>query len=260
MKKIILLCFLLCLIPIQGVEAQSLSPVFRKDYEGAAVPFSGSGLTNRLYNEVIEAFDVEISEDFVLEAMERNNRYPALVPIEDEGVMVGFFSGIDDNRDLIYINQYILPNPSLDFNTFVNLVHLVDLSISEEDLREVYDPWVEDSTQADRVDLLDHSFDASHHPYHNYDYIEVTYHFPLSLYINADTVNLASSFYDPDGDFPDIFSPDYEGEEVFVNRAYINRILDQLSQTFGFELTEDHLDAWGNTVYYYPSEMATLAV
>lgn len=256
MKKIILLCFLLSLIPIQRAEAQSLSPVFRKDYEGAAVPFSGSGLTNRLYNEVIEDFEVEISKDFVLEAMERNNRYPALVPIEDEDVMVGFFSGMDENRDLIYIYQYILPNPSLDFDTFVSLVHLVDPTISEANLREVYAPWVEDSTSTDKIELSGHSFDASHHRHHNHDYIEVSYHFPLSLYNNADTVNLTNSFYDLEGDFPDIFSPDYEGEEVFVDRAYINRILDQLSQTFGFELTEDHLDAWGNTVYYYPSEMA----
>ena len=39
MKKIILLCFLLSLIPIQRAEAQSLSPVFRKDYEGAGCAF-----------------------------------------------------------------------------------------------------------------------------------------------------------------------------------------------------------------------------
>lgn len=39
---------------------------------------------------------------------------------------------------------------------------------------------------------------------------------------------------------------------------YINKLLYELQQTFGFDLTENHLSAWGGTVYFYPTELTEL--
>lgn len=70
--------------------------------------------------------------------------------------------------------------------------------------------------------------------------------------------NLVSSLHDANRPQPNIYSEDWGDEEAYVNRPYLNRILDQIARDWGWQVSQDHLKTAGGTLYYYPEELAEL--
>ncbi|MGO4936526.1 hypothetical protein ACTQ54_02645 [Fundicoccus sp. Sow4_H7] len=262
MKKILLIILMSFGLNITHVNAQSYSAVFNADYDGKSIPFSYDGLSNRLAYEVLTAFDLELSQELMSLTVDPTKSSAVTVPLNlPINATVGFHSGINNRGDGFYIYQTIRADDLLDFETISTLLEIVDPSINFEDWETFYDQWAKEPDKNHNQTIENHEAYATTLNDANNDHVlffETRFNFPLSMFDDDNLVNLVGSWYDSDLGLGDIYSEDYEGETVYVNRAYINRILDQLEQLFNLETSEAHIRSWGNSVYFYATELAEL--
>lgn len=258
-KRSIIWLLLLSLVGGPSVSAQTLPAVLLEDFAGQAVPHTSSGLINRLIGEVMTAFNLESSDGMFLDDTEGESRFQVTVPI-DEDVSVSFYTGQSTHEAGFFIYQQVASHEPVAFDRLRRLVELVDASISEEDLQEVYDQWLEDLAGTQTLQLGNHVVTTYPIEKEGQELVafEVLYEYFNSVFEDEAVEDRVTTFYDASGEFTNIYAPDYADnqEEVFVNRVFINRILQELSQTFGFDVSPEHLTTMGNTVYYYPEELA----
>lgn len=261
MKRLILsLVMCVALLTLPSGSAQTLPAVLLEDYAGQAVPHTSSGLVNRLVSAVLTEFDIESSEEMFVDSREGDSRFQVSIPLDEAGLSVSFYAGQSTEADNFYIYQQITSEEVADFETVQRLVRLVDVSLSEEALQAVYDQWLAALDESQEFELGEHvvSTYVVEEAGQSLHAFEVMYQYSNAVFEEAGVQDVVTTFYDNSVAFPNIYAEDYAGnqEEVFVNRVFINRILHEIQQSFGFNLTEAHLTAMGNTLYYYPEELA----
>lgn len=259
-KRSIACLLIVCLNGLPIISAQNLPAVMMENYEGTAIPHTSSGLINRLIGAVMTEFDLESADQMFVNEEEGESRFQVEIPLNSDGLAVSFSAGESTHEAGFYIYQRIASEEAVDFETLELLVQLVDNSIPEEELQAAYDQWLTDEEGKQQFTLGNYMVDTYTFMEADKEFMafEIRYEYYDEVFEADGVQNIVTSFYDQATEFPDIYAVDYadKTEEAFVNRVYINRILHELSQTFQFELSEEHLTAMGSTVYYYPQELA----
>lgn len=259
LRRLFVCLFMLCFITIPSIEAQILPAVLLEDFEGQAVPHTSSGLINRLISAVMSEFSLEGSSEMFLDDSAGESRFQVEISLDD-AMSVSFYTGESTHEAGFYIYQQIASEEAPDFETFQRLINLVDEAISEGELQEAYDRWLDEPEEKQNFILGDHMVYTEVNEITGKELMtfEVMYEYDNTVFEEDAVQNMVTTFYDDSKEFPNIYAQDYANnqEEVYVNRVFINRILHELSRTFGFEISTDHLSAMGNTVYYYSAELA----
>lgn len=260
LKRSIMFILMLCFIGLPRISGQTLPNLLMENYEGKAIPHTSSGLTNRLITQVMTEFDIEGSKEMYLDQRDGESRFQVEIPLGEDGLSVSFYTGKSTHGQGFYIYQKVASEKVADFETIHRLVNLVDESLSEEAIQEAYDQWLMDLSGTQNFILGGHAVNTYNYIEDEKEYLafEVMYEYFDTVFEDESVQNIVTTLYDDSTEFPNIYAKDYADnqEEVYVNRVFINRILHGISQTFGFELGEEHLTAMGNTVYYYPEELA----
>lgn len=262
MKKVIIFLILLSFLNVTPVNAQDYSHIFSADPSNNAMPFTHSGLVNRIIAKLISTFDVEMTDYFLSESSTSSSGFTVPLPSIESDLYDTVWAGTEG--DELYIYQRLESFDKIDFDTLLTIVQVVEPNINSDELQDFYDDWLDHPEESFETTINGHEFTSYGQNNSNNindlaTFMEIRFNFHTSMFNDNNLVNLSESFYDPAKEFPDIYTTEDSAEEVFVERLYINRILDQIQQTFNFDLTAEHLSAWGNTVYYYPTELATLA-
>lgn len=262
MKKIISCLILLSFISPLCVQAQTMSSIFDADPSYNARPYSHSGLTNRIIEEIKATFNIDSNEEFLSEFHAHSAGPTVTIPTKnDANLSITVWDGMEG--DELYIYQRLSSNKVIDFNTFLTLIQLIEPNINSEDLQSFYNQWQAQLDENHKASIKGHEFQSyglNHpsNPNQHVNQIEIRFNFPLTTFEDEGLTNLSGSFYDSTKEFPSIYDYSNSDATVYVDRMYINNLLYELQQTFGFDLTESHLSAWGSTVYFYPTELVEL--
>lgn len=261
-KKIISCLILLCLIRPLCVQAQTMSSIFDADPSYNARPYSHSGLTNRIIEEIKSTFNINSNEEFLSEFHAHSAGPIVMIPTKnDANLSITVWDGMEG--DELYIYQRLSSNKVIDFNTFLTLIQLIEPNMNSEDLQSFYNQWQAQLDENHKASINGHEFHSyglnhSSNPNQHVNQIEIRFNFPLTTFKDEELTNLSGSFYDTTKEFPSIYDHSNSDATAYLDRMYINNLLYELQQTFGFDLTENHLSAWGGTVYFYPTELAEL--
>ena len=261
-KKIISCLILLSFIIPQYIQAQTMSSIFDADPSYNARPYSHSGLTNRIIEEIRSTFNIDSMEEFLSEFRTHSAGPTVTIPTENnDNLSITIWDGIQD--DELYIYQRLSANEVIDFDTFLTLIQLIEPNMNSEDIQSFYNQWQAQLDENHEASINGHEFQSyglsnPSNPDQHVNQIEIRFNFPLNTFEDKELTNLSGSFYDSTKEFPNIYDHSDSDATVYLDRMYTNKLLYELQQTFGFDLTENHLSAWGSSVYFYPTELAEL--
>lgn len=250
MKRLMNLLVSLTLLSVNTVMAQSPSELFTDDYQGTARPFTASGFQNRWMETMLAKYDLSLDD------LKTEELY-SYFELTDE-LRVAFEEAFV-SEDHVIFKLSILNNEKTDFETVMDLVRLFDTDIDEAALKAIHEEWLVGEKHYDTNQVGDHIVDTYNEAEGIGDAFIVRFTYPLEHFQNGEYPNLIGSLHDTNQTPPDLYAADEETDEtVYVNRLYLNRLLDQISQDFGWALSDDHLKTNGGSVYYYPQELAEI--
>lgn len=244
-----LLLLTLTLLGTNTGIAQSPSQLFSDDYQGESRPFTYSGFQNRWIETMMAEYNLSPSD------LKTEEMHPYF-ELEEELKVAFEESFISEDRVIFKLS--ILNNEKTDFETIMNLVRMFDTEIDEATLREIHEDWLTTTSHYATNQVGDHLVDTYNKDVGIGDAFIVRFTYPLTMFQNGEYPNLIESLHDANDTPPDIYADEETDETVYVNRLYLNRILNQLSQDFDWDLSEKHVKTAGGTVYYYPQELAEI--
>lgn len=249
MKKLMISLLLLTLMVPKMAQSQSLSDIFGHDYEGASRPFSHSAFQNRWIEWMLEEYDLELADL-------RQAEYYSYFEMAD-GTEVAFEESFVSDDQVIF-KLAIKGEDKADSDFISDQVELFDSEIDFNGLNDIYEEWTAGNQSYESYWLGDHMVDTYHEDAAMENAIVFRFYYPSDLFEKGDYPNLVSNLHDANRPQPNIYSEDWGDEEAYVNRPYLNRILDQIARDWGWQVSQDHLKTAGGTLYYYPEELAEL--
>lgn len=249
MKGLMGLFVSLTLLSANTAMAQSPGELFSDDYQGEARPFTNSGFQNRWLETMMTEYDLNLNDL----KMEERYSYFELT----DGVKVAFEESFI-SEDQVIFKLSILNDDKTDFERIMNLIRVFDTEIDETALKDIHEEWLAAEKHYSTYQVGDHLVDTYHEDVGIGDAFIVRFTYPLELFQKGEYPDLIESLHDANQTPTDLYTDEETDETIYVNRLYLNRILDQLSQDFGWELSDDHLKTSGGTVYYYPQELAEI--
>lgn len=242
LKKILLLCLLAILWPLNQVGAQEQLLVGEVDE--VATTYTFSGYKNRWLDWAIDEFGQELAD---------YSQDPATVIIFNDGLEVGLriYTTQDDLVEfhLRFVEAEQIPT----YEELESLVLFIDPEFDQEALEDAYEIRSGYSQREATIDAGPHQILVDNGG--SGPQIEVIYRYSQSLFEDGTYADLLYTPYDASRDPIDLYEEAYNGP-LWVERPYINAMLNRMNEDWGFEVTEDHLESYGNTVHYYSQELA----
>lgn len=242
LKKLLLLCLLIVLLPLNHVAAQE--QLLTEEVDEIATAHTFSGYKNRWLDWAIEEFEQDLAF---------HSQTPATTIVFNEGLEVSLRIHTTDDNLVEFHLGFTEATQIPTYDDLETLVLFIDPEFNLDALEEAYEIRSGYSQREATIDagphqiLVDNSQSGTQ--------IEVIFRYSQSLFEDGTYADLLFTPYDASREPINIYEDEYEGT-LWVERPYINAILNRLNEDWGLDITPDHLESYGNTVYYYSQELA----